>query len=684
MNKKTTPAFFFLLAMIWCVPAFASIAVGDFQYSWLSETNKEARICGPAKGTELSGDIVIPSTVIRPSDGKEYTVVEIGPADGNIRYDDTDAMPFQNQTKITSVTIPETVRQIYDDAFTGCTGIKKFVVKLANPYFKSVDGVLYGKMRDNGKTADLIRFPPASDLTTFTIADMPVNYPARFIHYGAFRDNSNLKTLILGYRVRPSYGAFVGNHGIEEFRGDDSGSLTFKDGLILNEEGETLIAVPPAYVKKGTFKVPAYVKKIYMYGCASLRADYIDFSNVEEIGRMAFQGSSLKEVTIPATVTTIENALFDDCRLLKSATIETKIKILESAMFRNCEKLATVNLPSSCKGLRSECFKGCKALEAFSLANYTSMNEEPPYVNSEHFAKSGIKKVNWPSQVAAIPEMCYFRCENLTSLTLNAKTEVIESVAFLGTRLETFNSMNLKAIENYAFEDIPTLRKIVLAESDHTLSLGLSCFPINDGAEIFIDHKDLGYIGWAQGDWTDAFYGGYSGIVYTSIVEPDIFLDRYKELYCPWGCKEQYDNVSWGKVAEMFTVNIDDDNKKTITPNYNWVKITEVNDTPDGLDLRYTAKDVKMHTFYPAEFLANVPTGIHSLERPVEKVTTTIDGNIIRITSTEPNRFQVFDLYGEKVFDIEGEETEIQLPSKGIYILLIGEGDSAFSKKLII
>lgn len=680
MQKKTSIILFLLLALIGNVTAYASIAVGDFQYSWLSETLREARVCGPAKGTELSGDIVIPSTVIRPSDGKEYTVVEIGPSDGNIRYDDTDALPFQNQTKITSVTIPETVRQIYDEAFTGCTGITKFIVKLANPAYKSVNGVLYEKNRENGKTADLVRFPPASELTTFTIPDVPITSPARFIHYGAFRDNSNLKTLIFSKRVRPSFGAFVGNKGIEEFSGTSS-SLIFKDGLLLDEDEETLIAVPPAYVKKGKFVVPEYVKSIYMYGCASLQADYIDFSNVKEIGRMAFSGASLKEVTIPATVTTIANGLFENCRYLKTATIETKIKVLEYGMFRNCERLSSVKLPSSCKGLRSECFKGCKALEAFSLANYTSMTDEP-YVNSEHFAKSGIKKVNWPSQIATVPDMCFYRCEDLTSITLNAKTETIESCAFLGTKLETFNSTNLREIENYAFEDVTTLRKIVLAESDHTLSLGLGCFRVNDNAEIFIDHKDLGYIGWAEGDWTDAFYGTYNGIVYTSVIEPDIILDRWKKLYCPWGAKSQYDKFSWGTVEEMFTVNIDK-NKKTVKPNFNWVKITEVNDSESGLDLHYTAKDVNMHTFYPSEFLNNVQTGIFAPEIS-ENVLTIIEGNVLKINMPQPMRVCLFDLNGKIISDIENIlEAEITLPSKGIYILTTGEGNSVLSRKII-
>lgn len=672
---------FICLTIPSCLLSWGALPIGDYLYTILSDEKLEARICGPADGVELTGDIVLPSKVIRPSNGLEYTIVEIGTADGNIRDEKTGKEPFSNLTKITSVTIPETITYIWDEAFTGCTNIKKFIVKLANHAYKSVDGVLYQKDED-GMAGDLIRFPPASELTSFKLGDRTVFQSARGIRYGAFRDNKNLKTLILGKRTYLSYGPFVGNLGIQKFEKGNS-DLNVQNGLILTDDGETLLATPPAYTT-GKFTVPPSVKTIYMYGCASLRASSVEFNNVQTIERQAFIGAALKEVTIPETVTSFETALFYECHNLTTATIKTKIKALPAYTFAYCNNLTTVNLSSSCKALYGSVFKGCKAMKEFSMANYTSM-DDGVHVCDEQFAESGIVKVNWPSKVTTIPAGCYFKCTDLVSISLKETTEVIDDLAFYGTSLESFNSGNLKEIRSYAFENCMKLKKIVLPESSHTVSLGTETFPINEDANIFIDHKDIDYVGWAGEDWSDSFYGYDKGVVFTSHIQPKVFIENWNSLYCPWGEKENYQRLNyWGTVREMFAMSRNPDNTIKVTPNYEWVKIIDVTESPKkGIDINFTAKDVKMHCIYPTDYPVDIPSSVSEITEPVD-IVTYVSGTTLHLETTKETECQLVDVNGMLIyFGLISGSIEIPLPSAGLYLLTARQGISATHLKLL-
>ena len=94
-----------LLMSIMSVSAFAEDAVIDgINYS-LNDETLEAEVA-ENYGEEYSGDIIIPETV--DYDGKTYSVTSIG--DGAFVY----------CSGLTSITIPNNVNSIGDEAFYGC------------------------------------------------------------------------------------------------------------------------------------------------------------------------------------------------------------------------------------------------------------------------------------------------------------------------------------------------------------------------------------------------------------------------------------------------------------------------------------------------------------------------------------------------------------------------------------
>lgn len=675
-----------------CATVFASLPIDGFEFVVLRENPPRMRICGVENGTVFKGDLIIPDSVVRPGDGRKYAVVEIGAAGGNVR--DTvfaDKPAFYNQPLITSVSIPATVTEIWEDSFRGCSGIREWKVAAGNPEYISWDGVLYTKSSRSGKPDALLRFPAASPMTEWAIppADSKSGMDYRYVERGAFRDNSNLKTLTIDSSVWLYDYSFEGNQGITEFKGSGGRHGALKDGMILSADGKTLYHVPAG--RTGLLNIPVTVTEISPYAFSGSHCNTIKFNNVTEIGDHVFAGAHFRKMVIPVSVTQIDYALFEECKELEEVVIETKITDVPSFMFRDCSALRSVTLPTSCKGLRNQCFSGCRSLTVFSLANYTRLGKGAPYVDEKHFAMSGLTKMNWPSKVEDVPDKMFFGCRDFKSVSLKETTKTIGEYAFWGTGLESFNTLNLEWIKDYALDGCVDLKRIVIAETDHTLMVGPGCFQLNPDTEVYLDHKDLYFKGWntspeVQDNWpTGAFKGEMNEtVVYTSLVNPANFLPRWKELYCPALTVDFYTGLyNKGNVSEMFRL-VKNEGGYSAIPGYDWVAVSEVKEASDGLHVSYLANGEKLHSVYPLEMLVNLPTGV---EMPCDSCEMK--------WSVEANRF-ISDVDGLEILylcSIDGHniysgylsaKQYIDLPGAGVYILKSRLGSQIHEAKILV
>lgn len=163
MNKKLL---FTLFGLLMALPVFAR----DFSYTYEGQTltytviDEEAKTCMTKEGgrdnyygycgNDVSGGLIIPSVAI--DNGVEYAVSKIG------------YFAFYNCNKMTSVSVPNSVKTIAIGAFAVCSGLTsvnignsvttigngafawcsnltKIMVDNANLYFTTKDGVLYNK-----------------------------------------------------------------------------------------------------------------------------------------------------------------------------------------------------------------------------------------------------------------------------------------------------------------------------------------------------------------------------------------------------------------------------------------------------------------------------------------------------------------------------------------------------------
>ena len=128
------------------------------------------------------------------------------------------------------------------------------------------------------------------------------------------------------------------------------------------------------------------------YGCSSL-ANITIPDSVTSIGMFAFNSCGLTSLTILDSITSIgENAL-SNCSSLTSCTIGSGITSISNYAFDSCG-LASVTIPSSVTSIGVEAFRHCRSLTSVTIG----------------------------SGVTSIGNMAFRYCTSLASITVNATT----------------------------------------------------------------------------------------------------------------------------------------------------------------------------------------------------------------------------------------------------------------------
>lgn len=283
---------------------------------------------------------------------------------------------FANCARLTDVTIPETIRGVGENAFSGCSNLQR----LETP---------------------ILGFCPPENLRELKVLDAYLT-----TEYPTFWECPSLETLRLAAAVTNAYAISFGLRcesltAIEV----DSGNPCYasRDGVLYDRQFSRVIRCP-----RGTMSV-------------SLP------STLSEIAELAFADCrQLTALEIPGGVTRIGRDAFRCCEGLTSVALPSGMAEINAQTFIGCTNLRRVEIPSSVARIGSSAFS-CSGLEEVTLP--PSVRYVCPYA---FYGCNSLRQVEGASGLIEIGTGAFEECSTLTEISISTNLEHIGENAFYG------------------------------------------------------------------------------------------------------------------------------------------------------------------------------------------------------------------------------------------------------------
>ena len=335
--------------------------------------------------------------------------------------------------------------------------------------------------------------------------------------------------------------------------------------------------------------------------------------SVISIGNKAFYYChDLTSVTIPYSVTTINDYAFEECTSLRDLRIEDGSNILscnsnafkecplktlylgrdlQNPCFRSNTTLTSVTIGNSVTTIGEEAFYGCTGLTSVTIGNsVTTIGEEAFY------GCTCLTSVTIPNSVTTIGDDAFHYCTGLTSVTIPNSVTTIGSRAFDSCSSLTSVTIgnNVTTIGSSAFEDCRGLTSVTIPNSVTTI--GYRAFDSCSG----LTSVTIGNSVTTIGKYAFRYCSGLTSINLLGETPPSVENNNFTEndyvnitLYVPTGSLETYQNAdTWENfwdIREMGTTETPEvEVKKCATP-----VITYNN---SGLDITSETDDAEIHT----------------------------------------------------------------------------------------
>ena len=336
---------------------------------------------------------------------------------------------FSYQTRLKSITLPDSVTSIGNDAFYGCSGLTSIFVDKRNTKYHSAGNCLIetatktlilgcktsviptdGSVTSIGNYA----FYDCTGLTSITIPDSVTHIGDYAFSYctgltsviignnvtsiggGAFRDCTGLTSITIPDSVTSiGFSAFRGCSSLESitipFVGAKAGvtsndTYQFPFGYIFGTNRYTGGVATKQYyygsstsaTTSNTYYIPSSLKFVTVtggnilygafYNCTGLTSVTIG-NGVTSIGRSAFEGCTrLTSITIPDSVTSIGECAFSWCTKLTSVTIGNGVTSIGDYAFRGCSGLTSVTIGNGVTSIGDSAFQDCTGLTSINVA----------------------------------------------------------------------------------------------------------------------------------------------------------------------------------------------------------------------------------------------------------------------------------------------------------------------------
>ena len=431
--------------------------------------------------------------------------------------------PFENQSKLSSVTFGHNVTSLPSNTFSGCNNLTTaiFENEKLGSWIKGRNSVTKVVVKNTVKTAESSAFNGCTGLTSVYITDISAwcnisfpnasSNPLYYAHH-LYWNEEEIRDLIIPTSITSigkyafcscsSLNSMTIHKSIESI--DKSAFQDCNNLSLVNINNDNIVA--KTYKSSSSIKdlFGSQVKKYVLgqevksvgdyafYGCQNLRSIELG-ENIVSIGYNALSGcSGLTSLTIPNNVTEIGSSAFSGCSGLTSITIPSNVSSIGSSAFYGCTGLSAVTfkckeigswisgmksvtkvvIENSVTSIGSSAFKDCSGLTSLTLPNsITSIG------SSAFQGCSGLTSMTIPDNVTEIGKSAFQGCSGMTSLVIGKGGTSIGSSAFSGCVGLTSVSLpeSIASISENLFYGCTKLASVTLP--DNVVSFGYRAFP---------------------------------------------------------------------------------------------------------------------------------------------------------------------------------------------------------------
>ena len=522
-----------------------------------------AIVCTLTVGAEKAGDYQIYATGADTAAITSYsgtaTSITIPSKLNGFKVTQIERNAFRGNTKLTKVTIPNTVTDISDGAFGDCTSLETVTIPDS---VKSIGADVFEntkmlKKQSKSSTKYVGKWLVGANTGTLTVKNGTVG-----IADSACQTNYNIKTLNL-----PSGLKYIGSLSFAYCTGlkkanipssvERIGTYAFTGTAIVNNQLESAdIAYIDKWVVDSFYEISNANITAGTVGIADSAFESTELrtvklpSSLRIIGISAFSDTYLTTVSIPAGVTTIGIGAFSQNPYLKSVTVAGTNKNYSSqnGVLYNKNKTVLMQYPVA------------KTDKAFSVPSTVTVIDSVAFTDAKK-----LTSVTFPSSLKSLGEGAFGRASALTSVKFGANVKYIGAFAFIDCKSLTgvTLSSNLRDIDSMAFLNCDKLTKITVPKSVKNImpyAIGY-CFNADSNGDIYIKSgfTIYGYDGEAKRyanennikyvKLSDANVTAVSGFKCSSKTSTSVTLQWTKNSTASGYELQQYKNGKWVTVA---------------------------------------------------------------------------------------------------------------------------------------
>ncbi len=440
-------------------------------------------------GGDYSGSVNIPPSVTYG--GTNYAVTEIAELAFTDCHDLTSVTIPNSVTKIgceafsetglTSIYIPESVVDIYNNDNVFGSELKSITVASGNPVYDSrnncnaiiyteddilITGCVNTVIPDDVGCLGWASFYGITDLTSIvlpgsvseianaafsgctSLSSVSMAEGLAWLGDYAFYGCSNLKSINLPSTLQSIGEAAFKSTGLKSIHIPYKVYSISKSAFAACHELNSITVDPANTVFDTRNNCNAIIKSsnnTLIVGCANSTIP----SSVTSIGEEAFSETDITAVSIPSTVTTIGNRAFQHCTQLQSVTLPNSITEIRQSVFYGCTSLLACNIPNSVTRIRSSAFCNCASLKSITIPKSVTNINTNPFRGCSGLITIAVEDGN----------SVYDSHDNCNAIIESASKTLVAGCS------TTMIPEDVKVIGSQAFSGISSLQSIIIPDS---------------------------------------------------------------------------------------------------------------------------------------------------------------------------------------------------------------------------